>query len=505
MPAAEPISPIELKGWTGGLNREADPYQLQDTESPDCLNVDFGLRGSAAKRAGYSSYLNGSGRAVALFAWAGRVVSVEHDQVGNVYDLYYDSGGTMTDSTLSLGAEATGARDYAIASAAMNDFIYFTRATTTNPSRWDGTTWSTVTGTIFDGTASRFPRARSLVAAHERIFAFNVHDGTNALPSRMHWSNALLPETWDANDWIDFAPDDGTEITGAILFGEQIIVFKERAIFALAGTDEETFTVYPIDSSLGTYAPGTLTNVGPELYFFDHLTGVWTFDGSGFKKRDDKINTYLLDGVNTAEIHQSVGFAYRGRWFLSVPWGADTVNSRTFVYDPRIDAWTEYDFGFSDAALLDDIPIAAAVRNNIDIMQLFVGQTDDGANIEAYIKTGWLAPTTPSVKHRIRRLDLTLSALGPYNVTVDMYRDFAMDVYKSKTIDTDPGGAVYGTAVYGVDEYGLGLEQVLSRTTGWGDRWRVCQFKISEDTNGEFQINRFVMQTSSLRRTRGAH
>ena len=502
----EPISPIELKGWTGGLNREADPYQLDATEVPDCINVDFGLRGSVSKRKGYMEHLSGTDVGIFITTWEGRVVAVEDDATN--LNVMVDSGAALSDSTENLGTSPTIDRDYSVATAAMNDYLYVTRhdSTLTNPLRWDGTTWTTMTHAEFDGTASRFPRARTLVAAHERIFAFNVHDDTNgSQASRMHWSNPADPEQWDALDWIDFAPDDGTEITGAVLFGEQILVFKETSIFALAGTDEETFTVYPVDSALGTYAPLTITNVGPELYFFDHLTGVHSFDGSQFKRRDDKINTYLLEGVNSAVIYKAVGFAYRGRWYLSVPWGTDTENSRTFAYDPRIDAWTEYDYGFASAALDEAMPLAVGVRDVAGVMELFSGVDDDGSNITSYVKTGWLAPTSPSVKHRIRRLDLTLSALGDHDITVTMRRDFVTDAYKTKVINTDPGGSVYGTGVYGTDVYGLGSEQVLSRTTGWGDRWRVVQFQFEENTNGEFQVNRLVMQTSSSRRTRGAH
>lgn len=501
MPRAEPITPIELKGWTGGLNRQADPYQLEDTEVPDCLNVDFGLRGSVAKRRGYTSYATDTETMRKILEWSGQIVMIENDSGIN-----YLVGATVTDSTQALAAFTNG-RDYATPHAAMNDFLYLTQHAATTPVRWDETTWTTVTATDFDGTAARFPRARALVAAHDRIFAFNVQDSTasNIWPSRMHYSNALVPETWGALDWIDFAPDDGTEITGAVLFGEQIIVFKEKSMFALAGTDEETFTVYPVDAELGTQAPGTITNVGPELYFFDHLTGVHSFDGSGFKRKDDKINTYLLDGINDAFIYKAVGFAFRGRWFLSVPWGASTTNDRTFVYDPRIDAWTEYDYGFASADLSGITPLAVGVNQATGVHQLFNGNDDAGANIAAHMKTGWLAPDTPSVKHRIRRLDLAVTGLGAWSMNITMRRDFLQDTYKSKSITLDPGGTLYNAGSYGTGTYGVGADQVLSRTTGWGDRWRVCQFEFSENTNGDFQVNRMVMQTSSQRRTRGAY
>lgn len=47
------IESIRLPGWTGGLNTEADEFQLEPDESPDCMNVYFGLRGAIIKRPGY--------------------------------------------------------------------------------------------------------------------------------------------------------------------------------------------------------------------------------------------------------------------------------------------------------------------------------------------------------------------------------------------------------------------------------------------------------------------
>jgi hypothetical protein len=86
-----------------------------------------------------------------------------------------------------------------------------------------------------------------------------------------------------------------------------------------------------------------------------------------------------------------------------------------------------------------------------------------------------------------------------------MFRDFASDFYRQQTISQQADGSLYGTAVYGTDQYGGGSEQVLSRTTGWGDRWRVCRFEFANRTDGDFQVNGLTLQTSSLPRTRGEH
>lgn len=45
---------LNLQGFPGGINKEADPYLLEETEVPDALNVDFGVRGEISRRNGYA-------------------------------------------------------------------------------------------------------------------------------------------------------------------------------------------------------------------------------------------------------------------------------------------------------------------------------------------------------------------------------------------------------------------------------------------------------------------
>ncbi|KKL60104.1 hypothetical protein LCGC14_2208690, partial [marine sediment metagenome] len=128
-----------------------------------------------------------------------------------------------------------------------------------------------------------------------------------------------------------------------------------------------------------------------------------------------------------------------------------------------------------------------------------------GGAISAFVRTAWLSPEGPESKSRIRRLDLAFTAIGNFNVDVDMFRDFqGTTAYKSQAINTDPGSSLWDTAVWDVDTWDGGVDQILSRTTGWGQRFRTVQFKFSVDAVGEdFQLNRATMHVSSLDRVRG--
>lgn len=500
MPAKSGIQAVELLGWVGGLNKEADPYQLQPDESPDALNVDFGVRGEVLKRKGYSTYATHAALLTHVFNWQGNIIMVEN----SAHDVFYLVGTTSTDSTLALGAE-TADEDYNVSAVSMNNKIWLVQHNGTIV-QWDGTTWSTVSAWDGTVTTAAMPQARSLAVAHNRIWAGGVRlSGGTEQRSRVYFSEVIDPTKWITLNFFDIAPDNGQAITALAPFGDQIFVFKENSLYQIVGSNELEFDSYLVDGATGTQAPGTIANVGLSLFFFDHLRGVYQYDGQGFARVSEKINTYLLDGVNKDEIHKARGVAYRNRYYLSVPWGASTTNSRTFVYDPEIQAWTEYDLGFADMTLLDGVPLAVGVKGGNHVSSLFDTNQDLGVDINGYFKTAWLSPASPSVKHRLRRLDMTMSALGDYDVDVIMRRDFGLDTYVQKSVNTDLGAALFGTAIFGQSFFGQGADQIMFRDAGWGQRWRSMQLEIAERTDGDFQLNRMILNVSTIVRNRGDH
>jgi len=510
MVRTNPIVTVDTKGWVKGLNREADAFQLDMEESPDCLDVDFGRRGAVSKRKGFIRFDTAglADKQDRITYWqrlgGSAFLIVASDVDGS---LRYATATAFTDSTYNLGVSANE-DSYPIGVATLNNKIYFTAIRAGGQYSFDGSTWTALTATVFDGTSARFPEAKHLLSAHDRMFAANVNDSAVRRRSRLHWSNAVDPETWDALDYWDFTPDDGQEITAIALLGEQIVVFKESAIHVLVGRDPDSFAGYPTDSVIGTRAPRTVVTDGSDILFFDQESGVWAFDGSGLSQLDMSINAYLLDGINSTAAYKASAFVHRRRYYLSVPWGAATYNNRIFVLDRVTGAWTEYSFGLADAAS-DGVDWFGghpgdAGTEQVGVVKLFNGADNAGTAFSPYMKTAWMSPGGPEAKYRIRRIDMAFSALGEHKVTVDMLRDFAQSAHISQDVSVSAGGAVYGTAVYGTGKYGGGVDEVLLRTTGWGKRWRVVQFKFAPKTStDDMQLNRFAMHVSSLPRVRG--
>ena len=511
MPAATPISMITMPGWTNGANRDADPYQLEVTESPDAENVDFGVRGRVSKRKGYASFDE-----VAALASAPRAMKSWKTVAGSETLFYIADDGTilvgtgapLADSTKDVGTWSLN-EEYRVGIASLNDVVYFTSlGAGANIPSYDGSSWVDVATTIFDGTAIRFPKAQHLVTHVDRIFAANVENtGGTRFASRVHWSDALDAETWTASNFIDFDPDDGQQITAMHEFGENLVIFKDHRLQLLTGKSEDSFERYNLDSEIGTTAPGTIVPFSTMLYFFDPSTGVHRFDGSAIYPVDDAINQYLLDGQNRTQSHKAHAYIHEGKYYLSLAWGTNASPNRTFVLDLTTNSWTEYTYGLQASAVFGNKRLGGGPNGVLGIFTMHTGLDDDGVAIEAYFYTPWVSPAdTPSAAHRLRRLDTIWEAIDDIDVRVEMFRDFSrQSAIYDQAIDTDPSGSLWGTAVWGLARWGSPRDEVYSKTTGWGNLlWSAVQFKVSvTGLTDDFALNRLTMIVSTRARVRG--
>jgi hypothetical protein len=469
------------------------------------MNVDFGLKGAVSKRKGYTRF-DSPNKAILY-----RKIHTWNQFGGNHFivvvgpaEVAHSSGATFTSQATGWAAP-TDADDWYTGVVAYNNVLY---VSSKNGNAWsfNGSAWTEITDSNLDGTGTEFPKAAHLEGNYDRVWAANLFNNAVEYSSRVHFSvpgNAVSWGVAAGGGFIDVDPDDGFIITGLKVFGSNLMVFKEQAVYTISGDAKESFTVTPLDRNIGTTAPDTIQTEGDRLIFFDPLSGVWQFDGAGFSRMDDKINLHLLDGINQSQAYKSSAFLWRGRYFLSVPWGADTYPSRTFVLDLRTSAWSQYDYGVMSWANKTNTVHAVGMKNGQGVYKMFDGLTDNGSAVASFFETAWIAPEQEAKKHRLRRVDFAFSALGNVNVGVEFKVDFQQTAVVSKTINTSPGGMLWGTSNWG-SLWGAGVDEVFKRETGWPYRWNVAKFKISENTSlGVFQLNRITMHSSFIDRVRG--
>lgn len=323
-----------------------------------------------------------------------------------------------------------------------------------------------VTRTDFDGTSARFPAAMCLAQHQNLVFAANVQSTSGGVKnSRLHWSNLLDAETWDAADYIDFDPDDGQWITAIVPLGEDLVVFKNQKIYLLTGRSEASFTVYRITNEYGTEYPASVIQHDGVVYFVDIEHGPMAFDGEGIAWLGEGIAETLDDvGALTArqqERWQHATAVYGENVLFSF---FDAFGFESLEYDPKAGSWARHDWGFRGAMQYDHFALRLSGSGNAvlgsqntgtDLVRIpwrgnlsdshYAGAVFDDDDFTyttrpgSMIRSPWFVPSSTGQAVRIRRIATYWQGPGG-NATTDgqavlrIYVNGEKAYYKKATI-----------------------------------------------------------------------
>lgn len=504
----------ELEGWAGGLNRNVDVTALEEDELYEALDVEIDSRGDVSSRPGYSDPDNGTTQLVTMAGWwpdvdSGEILVARTAATDNFYVARGDAPFTLDviDAGAAAGSYTTPTKAYFWGNfVSLNSDELYSACRRGSDKVWklqwvdDATTPTAaeVAEPLFDinvapaeggtETADGFPRAYHALVKHERVWVANVTNTAQGdFPSRVFYSDVLKPEKWYALQYFDFNPDDGSEITAMIPYGEAILVFKNHNVSILTGKTEDSYAKTMLDEKVGTTSPKTARTIGALMLVFDRDQGVWRFDGAQFTNASEKIRDYLLDNVNYDYAFTASAFIRRGVYYLSVPWGSSKTPNRTFCYDIDGDLWYEWTYGVNEAAVKDG-DVYGGVGGEVGYMLLFDGNDDDGSDIDAEIQTGWLQPGGGGSQHRIRRLDASFADEGAnQEVEIEARADYDSSTFNNEYVF--PAG-----------------EELWQRVGGFGGkRWEQLQLGVVGYDGAKWRLNKLSLRLNIARRGRGVN
>jgi hypothetical protein len=277
------------------------------------------------------------------------IVATQSD--GKIF--FATAGGTTFTQPNDSGAAAvtfgvSSTPDRAAKPIVFNDVAYFTNITG-NGYKFDGATWTKITDRTLNGSGNEFPLTSCLLVAHERVWAAGVGSNQN----RLHYSSLLLPETWPTNNYIEVNPDDGQFIRAAVLFNNQIVIFKDRSVYILTGNDESSFSLSPLTTRYGLPQMGTSKNATRSilqhngiLYWLDGRYGIVAYDGATTRVVSEAVDATYVDAGDAF----GSAVASDNKLIFS-------VGTKSFVYFIKENAWTQYTYSFTDSF--------ASVKDNI--------------------------------------------------------------------------------------------------------------------------------------------
>lgn len=331
-----------------GLNLSNDPGEAAG--ALDVINITI-ERGRARTRDGSATFYTSTSKPYFLGRF--RVLSTGADQLivgesGGLISAFSQAGALLATTTVPV-LNSRGLASVAVGTPA-NAYIYVADLTSVNGiRRWDGAAWTTP----------------AVFAATPAVTALAVTPSDNRLvlgeTSTVSFSNQGAPEVFGASDLVRLTPGDGEKITGAISFGNQVIVFKKTKFFVFFGqttgsAGQTVFNYRTVDTGIGmqTDAPQSICKSPDSVYFIGN-DGIYRTNGGPPQKISQAIDQFFNTplspywrGTNSGSRWESTGTVQRLEWVAGKLYAAlaDTTGTdrvQLFVYDPQLQAWSAWD------------------------------------------------------------------------------------------------------------------------------------------------------------------
>ena len=337
----------------GGLNLRDQPDHVDPGFAIDLNNILFHDRGVITPRYGYGEFsaqtpATGEFTALHNFTKADgtkQIIAGDSTQIRVI-----SAAGALVDSAQAFVG------DHSIVSfgGPTATSVYVASSTNLGPKKWNGTAWSTPTfgGDYPDGKyLAVTPWDNRMVSAN---FGGSVQ-GDNR--SSVRFSEAGDPETWDSTYWFeDLTPGDGEQITGMIVWRNQLFVFKETKFYRFYGTTLDsvgnpTFEYTTIDTGVGLVGPKAVCANRDGVYFVDKR-GVYKTTGQEPQYISDIIEPLFVGNVPSGyrggaisrdALAGCIAFAQRERLYFSVPTNYSLSNNAILVYSPNDNWWSVWD------------------------------------------------------------------------------------------------------------------------------------------------------------------
>lgn len=198
---------------------------------------------------------------------------------------------------------------------------------------------------------------RFAIAFNGVIYLMNSPSGEKY--ARVYASRPNRPEEFPATYQFDLGTGDGQMITGAWVVGNQLVVFKERSIWHITGTDRRDRNTQQMNDKVGMKWPYAGIQLGGRIVFAAE-DGIYEWDTATIRKVSNERGIFPAQGTWDAigNIHPSnnigdeVRMAYlEGRRQILVAYRTTAnsgANDRLLCWNPYQphQSWSKYDFGF---------------------------------------------------------------------------------------------------------------------------------------------------------------
>lgn len=283
----------------------------------------------------------------------------------------------------------------------------------------------------------------------------------------------------------------GSNITGLVVFRDQLIVFAVDKIMQISGSTTADFTMSAIAEDIGCLSADTIQEVGADIMFLGP-------DGLRTLSSTARIGDFGLDVASknirptvTRLQDYAVTFASmvirakaQYRLFAYVSGERDDV-ARGVSGTKFIDQggqgfqWAElkgFKVFIADSQFVGEDEVRVFANNDGYVYNMDIGTSRDGANIDALYESPFMPINDPQVRKTFYKLDLYIKPFGAINITCNLRFNQNKVGYVQpaafNVIQAGGGAGIYGenTSFFGSAVYGAPRTQsYLNQVIGSGE------------------------------------
>ena len=422
--------PIEFKG---GLisNLSALQHGTNAVGSATLLqNFEVNKEGGYSKILGYSKYSStevpGSGPILALKVISSARIVAARKNASNLTEYYYSTGSSWTSMASSVGANGGKARSV-LYNFDGDDKVIFV----------DGTNYPAIYNTSGNSVTFLSASNSTAISATQHVAIFK----NTAFYAKDNVITFTAPFTVD-----DFSTANGAgsinvanDVTGLVVFRDQLIIFTEDSIKRLTGSTSADFTVSPITDRMGCINGDTIQEVGGDIMYLAPdgirlLSATERIGDFGLGVTSDKIFKDVSTFINQTSNFASVVLREKAQYRIFAYTESETKDTAKGLIATKFISqgadglnWsttTGIKANIADSRYTSTLETVAFANEDGYIYLMERGSTFDGSIIKAIYESPFMPITDPQVRKTFYKLTLYVEPSASMNLTLNIKYDF---------------------------------------------------------------------------------
>jgi hypothetical protein len=466
--------PIEFRG---GLISNLSPLQ-QGTNAVGSAtilqNFEASKDGGYTKIKGYEKYsdtaIAGSGPVLAIKIASSEKTVVSRRNTSDVTEYYYGGGTTWTSIT-SMPLLGGKARHVSHSISGIEKTIFV-----------DGVNYPVEFNNSDNSLTTLDSSTDVLAAEHVAVFKGTAF---YAKGSVVYFSAPLSVGDFSVANGAG-SINVGSDVTGLIVFRDQLIIFTQNTIKRVTGTTASDFVIAPITDRIGCVNGDTIQEVGGDIMYLAPdgirlLSATDRIGDFGLEIASDPIAKDTLIFTNSTSEYCSLLLREKAQYRIFAYIESEQPATTKGLIATKFISQGGSGIGWSttsgikaytaDSAYIGSSEVILFGNSDGYIYQMETGSSFDGESIEAIYESPYMPINDPQVRKTLYKMTLYAEPTGDMQLTVNIKYDFDINtgngVIQPPTSEIASSGTstfLYGStkAVYGTAAFGGELDNVYN-------------------------------------------